>query len=87
MRGILKGDIYSKYEEENQKLRLGGGSWSINIEKLPAGTKVVEYITPVHRYVITLKDAFTHGFTKTLGGERKLVVPIKKWSIGIAIEE
>lgn len=81
MRGTLQGTTYIKKEKESQKLRMGGGSWSINLEELPSGTRIIEYITPFCRYTISTEDAFMHGFTKFLGGERKLVVPIKCWTV------
>ena len=82
MRGILKDGIYTKYEDEANKLRLGGGSWSINLEELPSGTKLIEYITQSTTYVISREEANQHGFTKVLGGETKLVVPISQWHQG-----
>lgn len=79
MRGVLKDGIYTKSEDENQKLRMGGGSWSINLEELPAAATVIEYITPSGKYSVSRQTAFEHGFIRVLGGERKLIVPLQWW--------
>lgn len=82
MRGTFKDGVYTKKEDESQKLRMGGGSWSINLDELPVGTKIIEYITPFERYAISMEDAFKHGFTRMLGGEKKLIIPVKCWQKG-----
>lgn len=87
MRGTLKDGIYTKHEDEDQKLRMGGGSWSINLDELPEGTQVIEYITPKTSYVISKGDARRHGFVRVLGGEKKLIVPLKWWNEGVAIDD
>lgn len=88
MRGTVKGRIYTKYEDENQKLSMGNGSWSINLEELPPDTELIEYITEDITYVIRRKIAFKHGFVKILGGEKKLVVPLKWWQKGtVALDD
>jgi len=87
MRGILHDHIYTKYEDDQQQLRLGGNSWTINLQDLPADAVLIEYITPSTRYVINRYDAFKHGFVRKLGGEDKLIVPLKWWQEGIAIND
>lgn len=89
MRGILKDGIYTKREDEKNKLRMGDGSWSINLDELPSeGVRLIEYVTPLDNYVITREDAMKYGFTRMLGGEKKLVVPLKCWQKGsIAIND
>lgn len=88
MRGVLKDGIYTKYEDDQQQLRLGGSSWSINIEELPIEAQLIEYITPRTSYVVSRKIAFKHGFIKVLGGEKKLIVPLKWWQEGaVAIND
>jgi hypothetical protein len=79
MHGILDGEIYTKHKDDQQQLRLGGNSWSINLHELPKTAKLIEYITPTSRYVITREEAFKHSFERNLGGEQKLIVPIKWW--------
>jgi hypothetical protein len=80
--GTLIDGIYTKHEDEANKLRLGRGSWSINLEELPEETQLIEYVTPLTSYVISREDAEQYGFIKILGGERKLIVPLKKWQQG-----
>lgn len=87
MRGVLKDNIYTKHEDDQQQLKMGGNSWSINLADLPEEAVLIEYVTPTTRYVINRYDAFKHGFERTLGGEQKLVVPLKWWQEGIAIND
>lgn len=88
MRGVIKNGIYTKREDEKNKLRMGGGSWSINLDELPKDTQLIEYITPTDRYVVSMSNAVQYGFIRMLGGEKKLVVPLKHWSKGaVAISE
>lgn len=79
MRGTLTGKIYTKNEDDNQQLHLGGESWTINLQELPGEAEIIEYITPTSRYVISRQDALKYGFIRNLGGEDKLVVPLKRW--------
>lgn len=79
MRGVLVDDCYTKKEDEANKLRMGGGSWSINLDELPDEAQTIVYKTPLRTYAIGRDDAFTHGFARNLGGENKLVVPLKFW--------
>lgn len=82
MHGKLENNIYIKHEDEQQQLRLGGQSWTINLEVLPEEAILIQYVTPLNIYVISRKDAFKYGFERKLGGERKLIVPIKHWQEG-----
>jgi hypothetical protein len=82
MHGIVKDNIYVKYESDQQQLELGGNSWTIDLQELPQDIMLIEYITPKTRYVITRTDAFKHGFIRKLGGEDKLIVPLKWWAEG-----
>jgi len=70
-----------KYEKETGKLRMNGGSWTINLDKFPLDNhnKIV-YITEKYRYEIDTTQALKNGFIKNFRGENKLVVPIKYWS-------
>ena len=82
MVAILDGDTLYKKEKESAKLRMGGGSWSINIDKQDlAKIKTIIYQTEKHKYTISTKDAMEHGFVRILGGEKKLVVGLKYWEI------
>ncbi len=76
----IKDDVLIKREKEQDKLRIGGGSWSINLDQLPVSVKSFEYVTSKYTYKIAIEDAYDHGFIRILGGEKKLIVPIKHWS-------
>lgn len=78
--GQLKGTTWIKHEKSKDILRMGGGSWTINLDELPVGTKDVEYWTGDTVYTISLADAHDHGFIRIMGGERKLIVPLKWWT-------
>lgn len=79
MRGILNGSIYEKPEDEDQKLRMAGGSWSINLDDLPADASIIQFITELETYTITRHKAFKTGFVRVMQGEHKLIVPLKNW--------
>jgi hypothetical protein len=79
MRGLLKDTTYIKKEDDRQQLKMGGGSWSINLADLPEEAHLIEYYTSSARYIISREKAFEYGFVKFLGGEEKLVVPLKQW--------
>tara|TARA_R100000005_G_C4993407_1_gene200467 strand:- start:271 stop:528 length:258 start_codon:yes stop_codon:yes gene_type:complete len=81
MHGMLQDGIYIKKESEKDVLRIGGGSWTINLDEI--NNKDVErivYFTEKNLYRITYKKAFEKGFFRILAGEKKLVVPIKHWT-------
>ena len=82
MKGYVKNRVYYKYEKETGKLRMGGGSWSINLDELDLNNvdKII-YITHYAQYEITLPDAMMKGFMRKFKGENKLIVPIKNWNI------
>lgn len=74
------GVCYVKREKEASRLRLGGGSWTINLARVEGfDVAWVNYLTEVAVYRIAWKDANFHGFERELGGEPKLVVPVKFW--------
>ena len=80
-RVYIKNYVLTKYEKESSKLRMSGGSWTINVEKFPlAKYHTIRYITRQYVYDIDTEEALSNGFYKNLGGEKKLVVPIKHWS-------
>jgi hypothetical protein len=79
-RVYIKNYVLHKYEKESSKLRMSGGSWTINVEKFPlAEYYKIRYITRQYVYEIKTEYALAMGFFKNLGGEKKLVVPIKYW--------
>ena len=72
--------IYSKKEKESGKLRLAGGSWSINLDKVnPQEFEKIQYITESAFYEIDPATALTKGFIRSFGGETKLIVPEQHW--------
>lgn len=73
---------FIKKEKESGKLRMGGGSWTINLSTLPQDFDLIKYITEAHQYEIKRQDAFSKGWImRTKQNEEKLVVPIKFWSV------
>lgn len=81
MRGNIVGDKYIKREKESEMLRMGGGSWTINLGWVGTTIKEVVYITERATYKIKLDNAMANGFERQFQGERKLVVPLKHWTI------
>jgi len=81
MRAYIKNYVLHKHEKESSKLRMAGGSWTVNVDQFPlAEYHSIRYITKQYVYEIDSEQALANGFYKTLGGENKLVVPIKHWS-------
>jgi len=80
--GKIVGSTYYKIEREKDRLRMAGGSWSINLSELDM-TKVdtIVFTSEKARYTISTTDALAHGFQRTLGLENKLVVPVKNWKV------
>jgi|688.fasta_scaffold2308432_1 predicted nucleic acid-binding Zn-ribbon protein len=72
----------TKTEKNDSLLRMAGGSWTINLERvnLQHYDEIV-YTTEDRRYVITTAEAIEKGFEMILGGERKLVVSLKHWHV------
>lgn len=80
--GITRDGIYYKQEKEKDRLRMGGGSWSINYDDVDfSKVETIVLCAEVNHYIISTEEALAHGFERTLGGERKLVVPIKYWKV------
>jgi len=78
----IKGDVLHKYEKESSKLRIGGGSWTINLTEI--GSTYINtfiYETTKATYTISSALAVEKGWEATFKGERKLVVPIKHWEV------
>ena len=88
MKGYVKDRKYYKYEKETGRLRIGGGSWTINLNDIDL--RVIEeiiYITAHAKYSISLDQAMEKGFQRKFKGEDKLVVPIKNWTVTIKGKE
>lgn len=82
-RGIFQNGIYLKVEREKTKLRMSGGSWTINrndCDLTDPTLKVIRYVTELATYEITKEDALLYGFPMTFQGESKWVVPVKRWT-------
>lgn len=73
-------NVLIKHEKEKDKLRMAGGSWSINLDEIRKRPETIQYITEEVTYTISYKDAYLYGFMRILGGEHKLVVLIKHWT-------
>ena len=82
----MQDNILTKKEKESSKLRLCGGSWSINLSEIKELTSInkvkvelIRYVTASHTYEILYEEALAKGFIRTFQGETKLIVPIKYW--------
>jgi hypothetical protein len=82
MKGYTREQTYYKYEKEGGKLRLAGGSWSVNLADMELDkVNTIKVITSYANYSISIEDAMTKGFQRTFKGEHKLVIPIKYFNI------
>jgi hypothetical protein len=88
MHGFIENKIYIKKETEASKLRMNGGAWTINLMEIGqlvdkhGYPEKMRIITEKHIYEIDYVDAFReNSFVKILGGEMKLVIPIKSWKV------
>ena len=83
--GKIIGKSYIKNEDEKQKLRMGGGSWSIKIDEVGDVVEQIVYVTNEHKYTIKRDVAIAKGFIRTMLTkgvlENKLIVPIKHWEV------
>jgi hypothetical protein len=88
MRFNIHDGVLIKYEKEKSRLKIGKGSWTIKKEWIenPEIFKI-KYITEESLYTITKEDALKKGWYLLLGGEDKLVVPIKNWTIDAKEEQ
>ena len=79
-KSFIKDGVLIKYEKESGKLRLSGGSWTINMDKINLDdVDGFKYITRDYIYEIQKEDAISGGYFREFRGENKLVVPISKW--------
>lgn len=88
IKGYIENGVYRKLEDEKNKLRMSGGSWTLNVDELKKlkqiqkqGIDSFELTTKTKIYTIDKELAKVKGFRKILGGEDKLVVPIKHWDV------
>lgn len=82
MKYSLKDGILHKYEKEESILRMiPGGAWTINLQQwnLNDGISGIIYETTDYIYKITTSEAVRFGKVGYLGGEKKLIVPLKHW--------
>ena len=80
MRGYLINSVYHKHEDEKQKLKMGGGSWTINLNEVkPYEVKKFIYHTKKYDYEIDSDNAVSRGWRLVFKDEPKLVVPEKHW--------
>ena len=77
----IKGTTLVKREKESSKLRMAGGSWTINLDHLPELVQAFQYITDKCTYTIDRTKAFDVGWILVMQGERKLVVPVEHWTV------
>ncbi len=81
-RHYINGDTFVKYEKESGKLRMSGGSWTINLDKIKLeSVKYIRYITERFVYQISSTYATDKGYIRNFQGENKLVVPISNWKV------
>ena len=79
--------------ETGDGLKMGGGSWSINLDEIgslkgAADIETIQYNLPSgDRYVIDYAKAQEKGFMRILGGEKKLVVPKNHWTHSKALND
>ncbi len=73
--------ILNKKEDEKQKLKMGGGSWTIPLNRLTENISAICYLTEVGKYCISKEIALSSGFVRKFKDEEKLVVPIKNWNL------
>ena len=80
--GYVKGKTYYKNESEDQRLRMGGSSWTISLKDIEEeDIEKIQYRTDEHIYEIDYKHACNVGWEATFKGEKKLIVPVKNWTI------
>jgi hypothetical protein len=78
---IIDGTLY-KYENEKDRLRMGGGSWSINLDEIGDETvHNIRFKTAKAIYAIDFETANKRGWIMQFGNENKLIVPLRYWTI------
>jgi|TARA_R100000049_G_C1890273_1_gene43583 hypothetical protein len=78
--GFIENKTFHKREKESMKMRMGGGSWSINLRELQGhDINKIRYKTESNTYIIDYDIAKCSGWIVNLKGEDKLIVPEKLW--------
>jgi len=89
--GKIIGKSYVKKEDEKQKLRMGGGSWSVKLDEIGESVENIIYVTGKGKYTIDRDVAIAKGFIRNMSTkgviENKLIVPIKHWDFKEIINE
>lgn len=84
MRGTLTDGVYFKKEKESGKIRFCNG-WSINLDEIDlfrtTTVQQIVYATESGVYTISSELAKEKGFVRVMKGERKLIVPLKYWTL------
>ena len=78
--GFIIDETYYKHEKESGKLRMCGGSWTINLKEINDSISLVKFKTEKAVYEIQLSLAERKGFVRKFNGESKLIVPIEYWN-------
>ena len=79
MYGQITDDTYFKREHERTKLRIAGGSWTLNMAELNNDVVNIIFTTNKGTYKIKYDKAKEKGFYRKFQDELKLVVPEKYW--------
>jgi hypothetical protein len=80
MREYIDNHTLVKHEKESSKLRLSGGAWTINLDRVNLEDFAdIRYHTEKNVYYIPKSIATYYGYVREFRGERKLVVPLKYW--------
>lgn len=82
--GVIHNGTYYKKEKEKDQLRMAGGSWSINLDELDDTVHTIVFESELNEYTISLIEATIAGFERQLGGELKLIVPLRHWKVSYA---
>lgn len=81
MKVKVQGNTLVKYEKASSKLRMFGGSWTVKAELLTDKIEHIKYITSGKEYNISVDDAYEHGQWRVFQGEKKLIIPLKFWTV------
>jgi hypothetical protein len=58
-----------------------GGAWTVALVELEKHDySGLEYTTELQTYSIAMEDVIKYGFQQTLGGVKKLIIPLTYWT-------